>query len=79
MKFTKEQIECVEAWIIGTIKEMPVIESSIGGFLNSPIIDTIDLSKEEIINRLQKWFHKLKQEAQNSRNVKGGKKWKETN
>ncbi len=63
VKFTKEQIGCMEAWIINTIKEMPTLESSIGGFLDSPLVDTIELSKEEIVARLQKWFDKLKDET----------------
>ena len=57
--FTKKQIELLEAWIIGTIEEMPTINNDLGGFFDSPEIKTIDLSKEEIINRLKLWFNKL--------------------
>ena len=60
IRFTKKQITCLEAWIIGTINEMPTIKNSVGGFMDSPEIDTIDLSVEEVVGRLKLWFEKLR-------------------
>jgi hypothetical protein len=60
INFSKEQVEFMEAWIIGTVEQMPTIETDFG-FANSPKFDLIDLSKEEIINRLKLWFIKLRE------------------
>lgn len=71
IKFTKEQVELMENWMIGTIEDMPTITSDFG-FMDSPEFDKIDLSREEIINRLKLWFKKLgcNKELQNEVEVK---------